>query len=163
MNASYIFTSERLGFRNWLQDDIAPMAKINADPLVMEFFPTIKSYEETEQFIIRMQKQLADKSYCYFAVDKLIDGSFIGFIGLSMQTFEPANHCIDIGWRLCKNEWNKGYATEGAQRCLHYAFDDLGLQNVIAIAPKANLRSIHIMQRIGMQETREFIHPLLKK
>jgi RimJ/RimL family protein N-acetyltransferase len=162
MDASYIFTFQRLGFRNWLQDDVAAMAKINADPDVMEFFPAIKSYQETEQFIVRMQKQLADKGYCYFAVDKLIDGSFIGFIGLSMQTYEAQfNPCVDIGWRLCKAEWNKGYATEGARRCLHYAFEALGIEKVVATAPAINHRSITIMQKIGMHKTGNFIHPLL--
>src|SRR5437588_11727623 len=54
----------------------------------------------------------------------------------------PFAPCFDIGWRLRKDEWNKGYATEGARRCLHYAFDQLAIEKVIAIAPKVNWRSI---------------------
>ena len=162
MNARYLFTSQRLGFRNWLPADIAPMAAINEDPDVMEFFPAIKTYKETEEFIERMQQQMADIGYCYFAVEKLNDGAFIGFIGLSDQVFESSfTPCTDIGWRLAQDQWNKGYATEGAQRCLAYAFDKLGITKVHAITPAINLRSQRIMQKIGMKKAAEFMHPLL--
>src|SRR5580698_8035695 len=97
----YLFKSERLGFRNWQKADLPLLAEINADPEVMKFFPGIHNLAQTGSFIERMQKHLVDKGYCYYAVDKLVDGSFIGFIGLSQQTFEADfTPCIDIGWRL---------------------------------------------------------------
>jgi len=162
MIREYLFKSERLGFRNWLGSDIAIMAEINADPDVMKFFPGTQSLEQTEAFIERMQLQMSKKGYCYFAVDKLMDGEFIGFVGLSEQTFEASfTPCIDIGWRLSKMEWNKGYATEGAKRCLDYAFNQLEIQKVNAMAPKINLRSIQVMEKIGMKKPTGFVHPLL--
>lgn len=162
MSVQYLFTSARLGFRNWLPADVASMAAINADPAVMEFFPAIQTLQQTEAFIERMQKQIAERGYCYFAVDALADGAFIGFIGLSYQTFvADFTPCTDIGWRLAQKEWNKGYATEGAQRCMYYALQELHLDKVVAMAPKVNVRSINVMQNIGMRETAGFIHPLL--
>ncbi|MCW3124243.1 MAG: acetyltransferase, ribosomal protein N-acetylase [Flavipsychrobacter sp.] len=162
MNGQYLFTSERLGFRNWEQADIPLMAEINADPDVMEFFPGTKNHEETAAFIERMQLQLADNGYCYFAVDKLEDRSFIGFIGLSEQAYEASfTPCTDIGWRLSKKYWGKGYATEGAVRCLEYAFSNLKIKKVLAVAPKINVRSELVMQKAGMRKVEEFIHPLL--
>lgn len=158
----YLFTSARLGFRNWQEADIKPMAAINADPSVMEFFPTVKTYEETAGFILRMQQQFAEKGYCYFAVDRLNDHTFIGFIGLSWQTFEADfTPCADIGWRLARTAWGKGYATEGARRCLEYAFNELQLNNVLSMAPKLNIRSEEVMKKIGMQKVKDFTHPLL--
>lgn len=158
----YIFTSERLGFRNWLDTDLEKMAAINADSRVMEFFPSLVDREGTVSFIDRMKLQLAQKGYCYYAVDDLADQDFIGFIGLSTQTYEaPFTPCVDIGWRLKTDTWNKGLATEGAKRCLLYAFKNLGLKEVFAIAPVLNLRSERIMQKIGMQKLYEFVHPLL--
>ena len=74
---SYLFTSTRLGFRNWRANDLEAMAAINADPQVMEFFPGIQDREHTAAFIQRMQQQYAEKGFCYFAVDKLEDGQFI--------------------------------------------------------------------------------------
>lgn len=158
----YIFKSERLGFRNWLPEDLDRMSEINADPLVMKYFPAIQSAAQTKEFIERMQNQFAEKGFCYFAVDKLENGKFIGFIGISEQTFEADfTPCIDIGWRLSSKEWNKGFATEGAKRCLEYAFNELHLEKLNAICPKVNLPSENVMKKIGMNKIGEFKHPKL--
>ena len=158
----YIFTSERLGFRNWRLGDIDKMHEINSDEKAMEFFPCIPTKEQTTEFIERMKKQFEDKGFCYFAVDKLEDNDFIGFIGLSEQTYNADfTPCIDIGWRIKSSEWNKGFATEGAKRCLSYALDNLKLEKIYSIAPKINIRSEHIMSKIGLKKQYEFEHPLL--
>lgn len=162
MIKEYLFTSERLGFRCWQMADVAVMAAINADPVVMEYFPAVKTYEETVAFIERMQQEYAEKGYCYFAVDRLEDGALIGFIGLSDQTFEASfTPCTDVGWRLGREYWSNGYATEGARQCLQYGFDELRIARIYAIAPQANARSEQVMQRVGMQKLMDFDHPLL--
>lgn len=159
----YIFQSERLGFRNWIESDIEKMAAINADIDVMQFFPGIQTPQHTAQFIERMQKLFKEKGFCYFAVDKLENHELIGFIGLAEQKFEADfTPCIDIGWRLAKQEWNNGFATEGAKRCLDFAFNNLQLKKIVATAPQINLPSINVMKKIGMQYISAFEHPLLK-
>ena len=159
---NYLFKSDRLGFRNWLASDQEKLAVINADMEVMEFFPSTRSVTETKTFIERMRKQYGDKGYCYFAVDVLEDGEFIGFIGLSEQNFAADfTPCIDIGWRLAKTAWNKGYATEGAKRCLEYGFEALHLDNIYSIAPVANIKSQQVMKKIGMRKVKTFDHPQL--
>lgn len=82
-NKKYIFTSGRLGFRNWILSDIDPLHEINSDEKTMEFFPSILTRTQTIEFVKRMKKQFEDKGFCYFAVDKLETNQFIGFIGLS--------------------------------------------------------------------------------
>lgn len=117
---------------------------------------------ETVSFVHRMNLQLSSRGYCYFAIDKLEDGHFIGFTGLSYQDYyAPFTPCIDIGWRLSKNEWGKGYATEAAKRVIKHGFQDLGIESIVSIAPVINTRSIRVMQNAGMQKTSEFIHPKL--
>ena len=97
-----------------------------------------------------------------FAVDKLENGEFIGFIGLSEQTYEADfTPCIDIGWRIKRSEWNKGFATEGAKRCLDYALNDLKIKEIYSVAPKINTKSEHIMKKIGLKKQYEFEHPSL--
>jgi RimJ/RimL family protein N-acetyltransferase len=114
------------------------------------------------EFIERMQEQFILEGYCYFAVDKLYNNEFIGFIGLSKQTFESDfTPCIDIGWRLKRNEWTKGYATEGAERCLNFAFEHLQIKKLNAMAPIANVRSELVMKKIGMKKVKTFEHPKL--
>lgn len=158
----YIFTSKRLGFRDWNLTDIDKMHEINSDEKVMEFFPASPTKEQTTAFVERMKKQFQKKGFCYFAVDTLENNQFIGFIGLSEQTFEADfTPCIDIGWRIKSSEWNKGFATEGAKKCLDYARNNLQIENVFSIAPKINLKSEHIMTKIGLKKQYEFEHPAL--
>ena len=162
-NSKYLFKSERLGFRNWYDSDIDIMAEINADADVMQYFSTAQSKEQTIDFIGRMKIQFNTLGFCYFAVDKLENNQFIGFIGINEQTFESDfTPCIDIGWRLKKSEWNKGFATEGASKCIEYAFDNLLIKNIYSITPKVNLKSEHIMQKIGMKKVKHFIFPPLE-
>lgn len=165
MNTSknYVFTSERLGFRNWIEDDFPQMTAINNNSRVMEFFPALLTVEQTQRFIHRMQKQFEEKKYCYFAVDVLESDIFIGFIGLSDKDFESDfTPCVDIGWRLSENHWKKGYATEGALACLKYGFEQLRLEKIIATTPKVNIKSEEVMKKIGMTKVKNFSHPLLQ-
>ncbi len=164
MTKNYLFQSDRLGFRNWRSEDIPLLAAINQDPMVMEFFPKTASEEETAKFVIRMQAMQEALGFCYFAVDQLSTGAFIGFIGLCEQKYlADFTPCIDIGWRLARTAWGQGFATEGAQRCLSYAFEDLALPKVLAIAPVLNVKSEQVMKKIAMQKVKEFLHPLLSE
>ena len=158
----YLFTSQRLGFRNWTEADLRPMSRINVDEQVMQYFPAVQTPEQTHAFIHRMQAQFARIGCCYFAVDLLATGQFIGFIGLGEQTWLPdLGPFIDIGWRLAPDAWGQGYATEGAVRCIEYAFRTLGLPEIYAICPAVNKPSEHVMIKAGMSFVRFFDHPVL--
>lgn len=160
MADSYLIKTERLGLRNWESKDLDPMATINADPEVMEFFPKRATKKETALFIKRMQENYNDHGFCYFAVDVLATNEFIGFVGLLKQTYEsPFTPCVDIGWRLKKSSWGKGYATEGAKACLEYGFHELGLESIYSVASVINTKSTNVMRKIGMTKLLEFDHP----
>jgi RimJ/RimL family protein N-acetyltransferase len=164
MTKEYVFKSERLGFRNWVDSDLPLMIAISGDADVMKNFPATATPQQTKAFIERMQAMFVEKGYCYFAVDCLENNSLIGFIGLCDQDYEVEfSPCIDIGWRLAKQYWGKGFATEGAKRCLAYAFKELGLENIKSTAPLVNLNSIKVMEKIGMTKQLEFKHPKLLK
>ncbi len=139
------------------------MAAINSDPAVMEYFPSVQTEEQTIEFIERMQFHYEQKGYCYFAVERLDTKKLVGFTGLMEKTFESDfTPCIDIGWRLGQNHWGQGFATEGAKRCLEFAFEVAGLDEVVAICPEINLPSEAVMKKTGMQKIKTFEHPLLK-
>lgn len=161
---NYLFTSERLGYRNWTDQDLPAMAKINADARVMEFFLRTSTTAETAGFIERMKIQFSKNGFCYFAVDKLEDHSFIGFIGISEQNYASEfTPCVDIGWRLAYKEWGHGYATEGAKKCLDFAFNQIGLKTINAICPVVNTPSERVMKKLGMKKVKTFTHPLLSE
>ena len=163
MKEKYLFTSERLGFRNWTKKDLHQFAKINADLDVMEHFPKPLTEKETSDFIDRLQKHYEKNGYNYFATEIIKTEELIGFIGFAYQDyktdFTPAT---DIGWRLKKSSWGNGYATEGAIKCLEFAFNKLNLKKIISTCTAKNLQSENVMKKIGMKKIGEFKHPKLK-
>lgn len=161
--SDYLITTERIGLRNWREDDLADISALNRDPEVMRFFPALQNTETTLAFIHRMQKHFEDYGYCYFAADLRHTGEFIGFIGLCRQDYLPElGTFTDIGWRLKQQVWGKGLATEGAKACLTFAYENAGLDEVYAVCPAVNLPSEKVMQKIGMTKVRHFNHPALR-
>lgn len=162
MKSNYIFESVRLGFRNWEKEDLEEFSKLNADSEVMAYFPKILTEQETTYFMIRLQKHFLEKGYTYFACEELETKDFIGFIGLAYQKYQSDfTPAIDIGWRLKKSAWGKGYATEGAKRCLEYAFNHLKISKIVAVCPLINVKSEQVMMKIGMKRKGEFNHSKL--
>ncbi len=156
----YLFTSSRLGFRNWRPADLPAFTALNQDPQVMEFFPGLLSPEQTEQFHQRLIRHFDEHGFTFYATDLLESGRFIGFIGFARATFESFfTPCIEIGWRTLPFSWGKGLATEGARACLDYGFRELGFEEVYSFTAVANKRSERIMQKAGMEKVGEFGHP----
>lgn len=162
--SDYIFTSKNLGFRNWKSSDLDNLFKLNSNADVMQFFPKTSTKNQCKDFIERMQLQFEKSQFCYFATEKIDTKEFIGFIGLSEQTYDvDFNPSIDIGWRLLPEFWGNGYATEGAKQCLIYGFKNLNLEEIVSVAPTVNLPSIAVMKKIGLKKIKSFNHPLLKE
>lgn len=164
MKSDYLFTSQRLGFRNWKEEDIPEFAAINSDEDVMEHFPKTLTIQETAAFVERLQNHFEQFGYTYFAVEVLETEELIGFIGLTYQDFEAEfTPATDIGWRLKKSAWGKGYATEGALRCLEFAFHDLKLKRIVSIRTESNSKSENVMSKIGLRKKGTFLHPKLRE
>ena len=81
----------------------------------------------------RCQALIAENGWGFWAVRVRNSGAFIGFVGLHRPSAElPFSPCVEIGWRLHRSYWGRGYATEAARRVLDYAFRDLALDEVVA-------------------------------
>ena len=156
----YFFKSDRLGFRNWRAADLDSFWTVNADEAVMEFFPSTWTQEKTAHFIEINTAHIQENGFGWFATELLSTGELIGFIGLKKfdmnNWFSPG---IEIGWRLGKQHWNQGLATEGALACLAYGWNALGFEKVYSFTAKLNKRSARVMQKIGMQHIGNFNHP----
>ena len=139
-------------------------AELNANEEVMEHFPAPLTRQETADFIERLQDHYEKYGHNYFAVEILESGDFIGFIGVVHQTYETEfTPAVDIGWRLKPSSWGKEFATEGAKRCVKFAFEDLKLDRIIATCTIDNKGSEQVMKKIGMTFGGEFKHPRLKE
>ncbi|CAM2933424.1 acetyltransferase [Legionella steigerwaltii] len=154
--------TKRLLLRAWSDHDIAPFFSINQDPKVMEFIPTLWTMDMVTYFIEQMNAQLAAKNYTLWAVEEKSTQQFMGFIGLNNPVWEAHfTPCVEIGWRLASSFWGMGYATEGAQAVLDYAFHVLKLKEIVAFTVPDNLRSQRVMEKLGMirDENGDFLHP----
>jgi RimJ/RimL family protein N-acetyltransferase len=155
-------TTDRLLLRNWRDADREPFAALNGDPAVMEHFPSVQTREQSDQLIDRNLPLIEERGWGLWALEVRDTGRFIGFTGLSVPSFEahflPA---VEIGWRLSKDAWGNGYATEAARASLEHAFGPAGLEEVVSFTATTNLPSQRVMQRIGMVQDGEFDHPRL--
>lgn len=133
---------------------------MNADPEVMRYFLKRLDESESNAFVSRIESHFAERGYGLWAVELKQKKEFIGFIGLTYTSFESDfTPCIEIGWRLKKECWGNGYATEGAMGCLFYSFNSLGLTEIYSFTSVLNKGSERIMQKIGMTKIKEFNHP----
>lgn len=159
-----IVKTDRLTLRHWQDSDRQPFAQMNADPRVMEFFPSLLTREESNRFIDRIEAGFARHGFGLCAVELQSDRSFLGFIGLSVPGFQAHfTPCVEIGWRLAVHAWGRGFATEGAKAMAAYAFHHLNLDSLVSFTSEQNIRSRRVMERIGMifDPAATFDHPNL--
>jgi RimJ/RimL family protein N-acetyltransferase len=157
-----MITTERLRLRPWTDADIEPFARNNADPRVMEFFPSPMTHSQTAYTVRRWQKHFARYGFCFFAAERLDNNEFIGVIGPSWHSYtSPFAPAIEIGWRLDPDAWGYGYATEGAIGSAAFIFDQ-GHSEIVALTVPDNAPSRAVMERVGMtrDSADDFLHPV---
>jgi RimJ/RimL family protein N-acetyltransferase len=143
--------TERLLLRRWREEDRAPFAALNADPVVMEFFPAPLSQGESEALVERIELGFERHGFGLWAVQLRASGEFIGFTGLAVPPFEAHfTPAVEVGWRLARSAWGKGYATEAGRASLIHAFGNLNLEEVVSMTTVRNRRSRAVMERLGM-------------
>lgn len=160
--ARRVLRTDRLLLRSWRDDDVEPMLAMSTDPEVMRYFPRVMTRDEVRDFVARQRKRLEAEEPGLFAVEPLADGSFVGFVGLSVPSFEAAfTPCVEVGWRLVRKAWGHGYATEAAREVLTHGFDRLCLPEIVSFTAVVNERSQAVMRRLGMHTdpAEDFDHP----
>lgn len=163
MAAKIFIETERLVLREWLDADRPAYIEMNRDADVMEFFSAVLTAEQSLQHIERIYELIKKSGYGLFAVERKEDGAFIGFTGFSHPRFEASfTPCIEIGWRIAREFWNKGYATEAAKACIGFGFEEMRWKEIYSFTSVLNIRSENVMKKIGMQKIGEFDHPLLE-
>jgi ribosomal-protein-alanine N-acetyltransferase len=154
----------RLVLRRWEDADRAPFAAMNADPVVMEMFPSTLTPQESDAFVAAIEAEFEVEGFGLWAVEVRATGAFAGFVGL--HRVPPALPCapaVEVGWRLATAHWGQGYATEAATAALSYGFDVAGLDGVVSFTAVVNERSQRVMRRLGMTRdpAEDFDHPRL--
>ena len=154
----------RTTLRAWRDSDLAPFAALNADPVVMEHFPAPLSRAESDAFARRSAQALEHRGWGLWALEVGEERSFAGFVGLNPATFDaPFTPAVEIGWRIARAHWNRGFATEAALAVVDHAFGVLGLVEIVSFTATTNAASQRVMQKIGMHRDplEDFDHPAI--
>ncbi|MFE8154417.1 GNAT family N-acetyltransferase [Brenneria goodwinii] len=143
--------SERLILRQWQAADRVPFAAMCADPQAMEFLIPLPTTDESNAWIDRQIAHQAAHGFCLWPLAEKTTGEFIGAVGLVRvgydAHFTPA---VEIGWRIARKFWGKGYAPEAARAALAFGFSELKLDEIVATTVAANVRSRRVMHKLGM-------------
>jgi RimJ/RimL family protein N-acetyltransferase len=143
--------TSRLILRRWRDADRAPFAALNADPIAMEHFPAPLRRHESDDLAARIAVGLEERGWGLWAVEIPGTATFAGFVGLNPATFDaPFTPAVEVGWRLAREQWGRGYATEGARAALAVGFDELALDEIVSFTTHGNARSRRVMERLGM-------------
>ena len=148
-DGTVVLTTPRLLLRTFRRDDLPQYAALNADPEVVRHLGGVPlSREYSDEIAEWAQQVYADEGIGLLAVERRVDGVFLGMCGLHHQESYPEE--VEVGWRLARAHWGHGYATEAGSAWLDHAFGPLGLPRVISITEEDNRRSLAVMRRLGM-------------
>lgn len=154
--------TDRLLLRQWRSSDIEPFAAMCADPEVMRYIGSgsTRTFDQTRASIEKFEHEWDEHGFGLFAVERLEDGAFIGFTGLSIPTFLPEiMPAVEIGWRLGREYWGLGYATEAAKAVIEFGTEVVGLPPLVCIVQIENAASRRIAEKLGIRLERQTCDP----
>lgn len=142
----------RLALRAFTPADFDDLHRLDSDPRVMKYInggrpATREETAATIRRIVRYPRLYPDLGIWY--ATRRDTGAFIGWFSLKYAGRSPD---VEIGYRLLRNAWGHGYATEGATALLRFGFDELGLHRIIGVTDPGNRASQHVLQKAGMTD-----------
>ncbi len=148
------FETERLFFREFTELDVHLFVDLNSNPEVVKYTGDVALNNEEEAMVILcyVLNQYQENGYGRLAVFEKESKEFIGYCGLK---FHPEEGETDIGYRLKKKFWGKGYATEASRACLKMGFNTFNLERIVAHAMSENIDSIRVLEKLGMKFSKE--------
>ncbi|MEO6612620.1 MAG: GNAT family N-acetyltransferase [Chitinophagaceae bacterium] len=167
-----IIETKRLLLRTFTTGDAPLIYELNLDPDVIRY--TGDPIKDIEQALEVLEQTIIPQYVLYnhgrWAVQVKPGLEFIGWCGLKTR---PERNEIDLGYRLLKKAWGKGYATEAAHACIKYGFEKQGLQRIVGRAMPQNIASLKVLENCDMQyvgdeivdghpaKTYEILNPLI--
>lgn len=146
-----VLETERLLLREIRPDDLANLYRMNSDPEVMKYVGdgSVRTREQMlKELDMLISHYVRKPGLGIWATELKSNGTFVGASGLVHYDNTPA---IEVGYRLLKEHWNKGYATEASRGLLKYGFETLGLEKIVSSAHVDNRASTRVMEKIGMR------------
>jgi RimJ/RimL family protein N-acetyltransferase len=157
-----VLETPRLLLRPFRDDDLDGLAALCADPVVMRHFPETLDRAASERLAGRIKAHFDRHGFGPWSVGIKEGAPYAGFVGLMVPTFETHfTPCVEVGWRLARRYWGRGYATEAARSALVFGFETERCEEVVSMTVPGNRRSRAVMARLGMKRRAEddFDHP----
>jgi RimJ/RimL family protein N-acetyltransferase len=155
--------TERLHLRHWRATDREPFAALNADPDVLRYIADGRpmTRAESDELLDAIEAHWAQHGFGLWCAAPREDlDACLGFVGLAVPSFLPSIlPAVEVGWRLARQVWGQGLATEGARAALAEAFGPLELRSVVSIIDPDNGRSIRVAEKLGMRRGAAHVHP----
>ena len=150
-----ILETPRLTIRQFTEDDVDNLYELNSDPEVMRYLTGGRpiAREKIRDEIIPFHLASYDRfdRLGTWAAESTATGQFLGWLHFCPGTGSDTDTAnIDLGYRLRRSAWNKGYATEGSRALISMGFTDLGVERVFARAMAANRASRRVMEKCGL-------------
>jgi RimJ/RimL family protein N-acetyltransferase len=149
----------RLALREFTEDDVGNLFDLNADPDVMRF---LSKDVPTPREVIRSQIMPRFMGFYehfegrgYWAAIEKVTGEFLGWFAFTPRGYGGAEEA-ELGYRLRRSAWGKGYGTEGSRALIRKGFTELGVQRVSAQTMAVNLASRRVMEKAGLTLARTF-------
>jgi [ribosomal protein S5]-alanine N-acetyltransferase len=153
--------TERLFLRNWLDEDVNSYLVLAHDVGYSCFSPPgrflVRSREEAAEKMRQRRKLFDEQCLGKFPIFLKDSGEFIGTCGLEPYELDGAAE-VELGYRLCLKHWGKGYAAEAANAILRYGFGTLKRDTIWAFALPQNRASLKVLEKLGFEYRREFLH-----
>ncbi|NNF02629.1 MAG: GNAT family N-acetyltransferase [Bacteroidia bacterium] len=145
-----IIETERLYLRQFTMADVDHLHELDSDPEVMRYIGdgVVRDLRQVTKILETLiEKYREDRSFGVWAACTKGDDNFIGWGALKDL---DQTELIEVGYRLLRKEWGKGYATEIAKALLEYGFDKLKLKRIVAITHKDNIASQKVISKSGL-------------
>jgi RimJ/RimL family protein N-acetyltransferase len=147
--------TSRLLLRRMVAEDIDALHAIFSDPKVMASFTEEPfTREQMRHWLDRNLRHQEEFGYGLFSVIRKEDGLLIGDCGLEQMTVD-GRIVAELGYDFRSDVWNQGNATEAARAVRDYAFNVLGLSELISLVRQANGASARVAEKVGMRRAAE--------
>jgi RimJ/RimL family protein N-acetyltransferase len=154
--------TERLVLRQFTPADVDNLVSLDADPDVMRFITggisTARDEIENDILPAFLRYYETSAGYGFWAAIEKASGEFLGWFHFRPRE-GAAQGEVELGYRLRKSAWGKGYATEGSRALIRKGFTEFGVQRVVAGAMAVNTASRRVMENAGLTLVRTFHQP----
>jgi RimJ/RimL family protein N-acetyltransferase len=154
-----LLETDRLILRRLTEDDLDNLVELDSDPEVMHFLSggpaTPRDVIERDILPRCLRSYEGSAGLGIWAAIEKASGDFLGWISLRPHEGSPPGE-VELGYRLRRAAWGKGYATEGSRALIRKGFTELGVQRIVATTYQYNLASRRVMERLGLAHVRSY-------